>query len=79
MDADAIAALVRGVKDQLPEGARLGAVLEQPVPSLLNGKLSWLSAGLSYGVWQGVLNALDIEIQVRRHVDIARVLVILNP
>lgn len=68
MDADAAAALVRGIMQQLPAGARMRAVLEQPVPSLLNGKLSWLSAGLSYGVWQGVLNSFDVEIQVRRRI-----------
>ena len=31
----------------------------------LNGKHSWWSTGFAYGVWTGVMRALDIEIQAR--------------
>lgn len=68
IDASTIAALLRRIMGRLPAGARLGAVLEQPVPNRLNGKHSWWSSGLAYGVWQGALHALDVEIQVRRRV-----------
>ena len=39
------------------------AVLEEPVCNSLNGKHSWWSTGFAYGVWSGVMRALDIEIQ----------------
>ena len=41
------------------------AVLEEPVCNSLNGKHSWWSTGFAYGVWTGVMRALDIDIQAR--------------
>ena len=40
------------------------AVLEEPVCNSLNGKHSWWSTGFAYGVWNGVMRALGIDIQV---------------
>lgn len=66
MDAAAIVALLQGtILPGLPAGARVRAVLEQPVPNSLNGKQSWWSSGFAYGVWQGVLCSFGIEIQVQ--------------
>jgi len=44
--------------------AQVRAVLEEPVCNSLNGKHSWWSTGFAYGVWTGVMRALDIDIQV---------------
>jgi len=49
--------------NDVPSLVQVRAVLEEPVCNSLNGKHSWWSTGFAYGVWTGVMRALDIDIQ----------------
>lgn len=62
-DAPAVVAIISSILEGIEDRGEFYAILEQPVPSPVNGLYSVFNTAYAYGLWTGVVASLGIELE----------------